>query len=94
MACVHCLEHIEGFWASDFADDQAVRPHSQGVFDQVANCVLAPAFNIGRSGFETDKVLLLELQFSGVFNCDDSLILRDETAKNVEGRCFSAAGSA
>ena len=36
VAGVHRLQHVEGFAAADFADDDPVGPHAQGVAHQVA----------------------------------------------------------
>ena len=44
VACIHRLQHIERFRAAAFADDDAVRPHTQGVFHQVTRGDLALAF--------------------------------------------------
>ena len=36
VAGVHGLEHVERFAAAALADDDAFRPHTQGVADQIA----------------------------------------------------------
>ena len=78
VAGVHRLEHVQRFFAADFADDDAVRPHTQCVHHQVALAYGAFAFDVGRPGFETHDVPLLQLQFGGVFDRDDALVLADE----------------
>ncbi len=54
----------------------------------------ALAFDVGRAGFQADDVLLLELQFGGVFDGDDALGVRDEAGENVEQRGLAGAGAA
>src|SRR5206468_4108627 len=59
VAGVHGLEHVDGFVAAAFADDDAVGSHAEGVADEVAGGVLALALGVGGFGFQRDDVLLL-----------------------------------
>ena len=52
VAGVHGLKHIDGLIAAAFADDDAVGPHAQGVFHQIARDVAALALGIGGFGFQ------------------------------------------
>ena len=76
MTGVHGLQQVEGFGSADFADDDAFRPHTQAVPDQVAHGDLAFALEVGRPGFQANHVRLLELQFGSVFAGDDALVVR------------------
>jgi hypothetical protein len=78
------LKHVDGFFASNFANDDAVRSHSKRVHDEVSlpDCPLT--FDIRRPRFEPDHVMLLETQFGGVFNSHDAFTVRNEGGKNVE----------
>src|ERR1700683_1955576 len=91
---VHGLQHIEGFFAADFADHDAVGAHTQTVDDQLTLADGAFALDVGGPGFEADDVFLLELKFGGVFDGDDALYIGNVSGKNVEQRGFSRAGTA
>ena len=78
MAGVHRLQHIECFSASAFANDDAFRPHAKCVTYQVGRRDLAFSLNIWWAGFQSYRVFLLELQFSGVFDRDNPLVARNE----------------
>jgi len=56
------------------ADDDAVRPHTQAVYQQFALPHRAGSFQIRRARFESSHVRLLELQFGRVFDGDDALL--------------------
>jgi len=56
VAGVGRLQHVEHLGAPDLADDDAVRPHAQGIADQLAQGDLAPALDVGRPGLEPDDV--------------------------------------
>ena len=91
---VHGLQHVERFLAADFADDDAVGPHTQAVDQQLALPHRAVAFEVGGPGFQTRHVRLLQLQFGRVFDGDDALLARDEAGERVEQGGFAGAGSA
>ena len=80
MAGVHRLQHVERFLAAALADDDAVRPHTQRVLQQIAHRDLAGAFEVGGAGLEPHDMRLLQLQFGRVFDRDGAL-----------GRCRSCA---
>ena len=93
MAGVHRLEHVERFFASDFADDDAIGPHTEGVDDQVPLLHGTFAFNVGRPGFEPDDVALAQIELSGVFDRDHTFVLADEARKDIEQRRLAGAGA-
>ena len=94
MTGVHCLKHVERFAAAALADDDAVRTHSQGVADEIADVDFAFAFDVRRTRFEADHMILAQLEFRRVFNGDDAFGIGQERAQNVEQRRFSGTGSA
>ena len=47
MAGVHGLQHVERFLAAHLADNDAIRPHAQGVDHQVTQGDLALALQVG-----------------------------------------------
>src|SRR6185312_15856658 len=48
---VHGLEHVQRFFAADFADDDAVGTHTKGVDDEVANFDGAVPFDVRGARF-------------------------------------------
>src|SRR5580658_1405405 len=93
MTSIHGLKHVKGFLAPHLADHDAVGTHTQTVNDELAHTDRAFTFNVGRASFEADYMLLLELQFSGIFDGDDALRIRDVSGENVENRGFAGARS-
>ena len=94
MAGVHSLQEVEGFRSAHLAHDDAFRPHTQAVLDQVAHGDLAFAFQIGRARFEAHRVRLLQLQLGGVLAGDDALVAVDELGEAIEQRGLAGAGAA
>ena len=59
MAGIHRLDHIQRFLTSDLANYDPVRPHAEGVPNQVTLSDGSSAFDIWRAGFEADDMVLL-----------------------------------
>src|SRR6185312_7665118 len=78
VAGVHGLEHVQGLAGTALPDDDPVRPHAQGVADELADRDRALPLDVGGAGLERDDVLLAELQLGGVLDRDDALVVRDE----------------
>ena len=76
VAGVHGLQHVQRLLAAHLAEDDAVGTHTQGVDDQLALPDGALAFDVGRAALQARHVLLLDLQFGGVFDGDDALAAR------------------
>ena len=93
MARVHRLEHVERLTGTTLTDHDAVRPHTQGVLDQVADGDLPPALDVGRTGLEAEYVILMELEFLGVLHRHDALALGDERRHHVECRRLAGTGT-
>ena len=73
MARVHRLQHVERFLATHLADDDPVRPHTQGVDDQFALTHRSLPFHVRRTAFQANNVLLLQLKFGRIFDGHDAL---------------------
>src|SRR5665213_1601921 len=84
MAGIHRLQHVHGFRAADFAQDDAVGAHAQRVLQKVADGDLALAFEVGRTRLEPYDVRLLQLQFGSVLDGDDALARVDHLRHGVE----------
>ena len=84
VARVHGLEHVQGLSAADLADDDPVGPHAQRVADELANGDLALAFDVLRSGLESEDVTLVEPELCGVFDRENSFVVRDRRRERVE----------
>src|ERR1700680_1573691 len=82
MTGIHGLQHIEGFFPADLADDDAVGTHTQAVDHQLPLADRAFAFDVGGASLETDYMLLLKLQFCGVFDGDDALHVGNVAGKH------------
>ena len=53
MPGIHRLQHVQNFRAAALADDDPVRTHAQGIDKKVPDRHLAPAFNVGRTAFQS-----------------------------------------
>ena len=94
VAGVHRLQHVEGLAAADFADDDAVRTHAQGVADQIALRHFATALQAGDPGLHPDHVRLLQLQLGRVLDRYDSLADIDQPRQRIQQRRLARAGAA
>ena len=73
MAGVHRGEQIEALRSTNFAQDDAVRTHTQRVDDEVANGDRALALEVRRTGFERQPVRLLQAKFGRVLDRQHAL---------------------
>ena len=94
MARVHRLQHVEGFFTAALAEDDAVGTHTQRVLHKFALTDFAFAFDIRRTRFHAADMRLLQLQFGGVFDREQTLFFRDEGRQRVEHRGLAGAGAA
>ena len=77
MTGVHSLKHVDSFTAANLTDHDAIGTHTQCVLDQISLGNFTATFDVGRSGFESDDVRLLQLKFCRVFNRDDAFVFGD-----------------
>ena len=94
VASIHGLEHIEGFAAAAFADDDAVGAHTEGIAHEIADGNGSAAFDIGRSGFKADEVRLCESKFGRVFDGQDSFGMRQVIREDIEECRLTGSGTA
>ena len=94
VAGVHGLQHVEGFLAAALAEDDAVGPHAQRVLDQIALADFALALDVRRPRLHAADMGLLQLQFGGVLDGEQALLLGDEGGQRVEHRGLAGAGAA
>src|SRR6516162_4497249 len=93
MAGVHRLEHVKGFIATYFADDDAIRPHPQRVTHKLALRYMADALDIGRPGLHLHDMRLLQTKLDGIFDGDDPLVTVDMARYRIQQRRFARAGA-
>ena len=91
---VHGLQHVKRFFAADFAHDDAVWTHTQAVDQQLPLLDGALAFDVRRTGFQADNVLLRQAEFGRVLNGDQALVVGNVLRKNIQQSCFTGAGAA
>jgi hypothetical protein len=72
MAGVHGLEHIQSLSGAHLPQNDAIRPHPQGVLYQIPLRDFTHAFQVGRTRFQADDMFLLQLQFRRIFDGDDA----------------------
>src|SRR6266403_2337833 len=92
MPCVEELQEIEGLSSTYFAKDDSVRPVAKGGFEEVPD---------GDSGqtvlrlprFESDQVVLGQVNFRGVFDEEDTFIGRDELSEDIDHCSFPGSGT-
>src|SRR6266576_3821942 len=92
MPCVEELQEIEGLSSTYFAKDDSVRPVAKGGFEEV------PDGDGGQTvlrlpRFETDQVVLVHVNFRGVFDEEDTFIGWDELSEDIEHRGFPGSST-
>ncbi len=90
----HGLDHVERFAAADFTHDDAVGPHAEGGDEEVADGDLAAAIGVGSAGLHLHDVGALHLEFARVFDDDNTFVMADGAAKDVDGGGFAGARAA
>ena len=61
MTRIHRLQHVERLGATDLADDDAVRPHTEAVAHKVALGDLPASLDVGRARLEAYDMRLAQL---------------------------------
>jgi hypothetical protein len=89
MACVHCRKQIKAFRTTNFAKDDPVRTHTQGVLDEIADGDCALAFKVGRAGFQRQPMRLLQAKFGSVFDCQHTFARIDHFRQGVKHSCLA-----
>ena len=95
MTGIHRLQHIERLAASDFADDDAIRAHTESILHKVSDRDRALALYIRRTGLERHDMRLLKAELGGIFDGDDAFIGGNKGRKNIQrGRLTGACTAA
>ena len=94
MAGVHGLQHVQRFAAADFADDNPVRTHTEGVLHQIPDGDLPFSFNVRRPSFQCHHVGLLQTKFCRIFDGHDTFIVGNERRNDIQGGGFTGTGTA
>src|SRR5581483_7703518 len=83
VARIHGLQHVEGLLAAHFANDDSVGAHAEAIDQQLPlpNCALT--LDIRGARFQTDDVLLSQIQFGSVFDGDQPLVVGDEMRQDI-----------
>src|SRR6185312_2384375 len=84
VAGIHRGEEVETLRAANFAEDDPVRPHTQGVLDQIADGDRALAFEVRWTGFQRQPVRLLQAKLGGVLDRQHALARVDHLRHRVE----------
>src|SRR5271167_167535 len=92
MPCVEELQEVEGLSSAYFTEDDPVGPMTKGGFEEV------PDGDGGQTvlrlpRFESDQVVLGQVNFRRVFDEEDTFIGWDELAKDIEHRSFPGSGT-
>ena len=94
MTSIHRLQHVECFATTALTNDNSLGAHTEGVHHQITNGNFTSPFNIWRAGFKRNHMLLTQLQFSSIFYCYDTFIIRDETGKHIQKCGFARTSTA
>src|SRR5208283_3262346 len=88
------LQHVQGFLATYFANDDPVRPHAQRIDDQLALPYGPAPFHVRRPALQANNVFLLQLEFGGVFDGDNVFGVPNVAAHHIQQRRLAGAGTA
>jgi len=90
---VHRLQHVKSFLATDLANHNP-SGRIRRLLMTSCRCRTAPLPSMfRRPGLEADHVLLLQLQFSGIFDGNNAVGVWDISRKDIQQRGFAGAGS-
>jgi hypothetical protein len=92
MPCVEELQEIEGLSSTYFAKDDPVRPVAKGGFEEVPDGDGGQTV-LGLPRFESDQVVLGQVNFRRVFDEEDTFIGQDELPEYIEHRSFPGSGT-
>ena len=81
---IHGLQHVQGFFSANLADDDAIRPHTETVCYQLALVYCPFTLDVCRTAFEANNVMLFNLKFGGVLHRHDSFFVGDEARENIQ----------
>ena len=85
---VHGLEHIQALRATYLAQDDPVRPHTEGILHQLTLCDFPFSLDIGRPCLQPHHMFLAQLKFRGVFDRHNPFVIRDKSGHHIQQRGF------
>ena len=94
MARVHRLQHVQRLAAAAFADDDAVRTHSETVLHEVADRYRTLPLDVRGTGLEPHDMRLLQPKFRRVLDRHDTLVLGNVAGQEVEERRLAGSRAA
>src|SRR5213080_4958746 len=87
MTGVEKLQEIECLTAANFTEDDSVWTMAEGCFQEVTDAHSRQTV-LWLPSFKTNKVVLVHLNFGGVFDEENSFIARNEFPKDIKERCL------
>ena len=87
-------EQIHHFRPTYLTDNDAVRPHTQSLFQQVRHGDLTLTFHIVGAGDQVHHMRVGRVQLRGVFDADDAFVVPDGSQHGAQQRGFPAASTA
>jgi hypothetical protein len=91
---VHGLQHVDGLARANLAHHDSIGTHPQCIPDEFTYRNLTGAFGIGWARLQTQDVPPGKTKFGGVFDCDNTLMVGDESCNGVEQCGLSRSGAA
>ena len=86
MAGVHGREQRRCLGTTHFTDNDAVRAHAEAGLQAVVHVHFWGSVGPLTTGFHAEPVVVVDLQFSGVFDRQEAAVPWDVHAKAVQGR--------
>ena len=87
MTRVQELQEIKCLAAANLTEYDPVWPMAEGRFQEITNAHSRQTV-LGLPGFKADKVVLVHLNFGGVFDEENSFVGGNEFPKDIKERCF------
>ena len=76
VARAHCLNQRRRFSTSDFADNEAIRAQAKCRSEQIVDVARSSSFVRGIPRFQSNDIRMIDDEFVGVLDDDDSLARR------------------
>ena len=92
MPGVHGLEHVDRLTPTAFPHHYSVRPHAQGVLDQVPDGNLPTPLVVPLPGLHGHHMGLVDLKFSGILDGHHPLLVGDESCDRIQEGSLSRPG--
>src|SRR6266436_1266467 len=90
MIGVEAVQEIECLTAANFTEDDPVWTMAERCFQEVPDAHSRQTV-LWLPSFKTNKVVLIHLNFGGVFDEENSFIGRNEFPENIQERCLASS---